>query len=199
MIPVENMEQRLIDLVEMEVELLQKIDHPNIIKLFDVRRTKNNYYLVFEFCEKGDLEKYLKKHCEVPLREDIIKKLIYDIAGAVRLIHSKNIVHRDIKLANILLTRDFTVKLSDFGFAKFSNSEMLMETYCGTPMNMAPEILFRQQYTFKCDIWSLGVVVYQLVYGKLPFIPSGGKGLLDLIEVIQKTQEVSFPLNPIMS
>lgn len=98
------------------------------------------------------------------------------------------IVHRDIKLANILLTKDFTIKLSDFGFAKNTHSEVLMETYCGTPMNMAPEILLRQQYSLKCDIWSLGVVTYQLAYGKLPFSPGKGKGMVDLIEMIQNTK-----------
>lgn len=176
--------------------MLQKIDYPSIIKLLDVRRTKNNYYLVFEFCENGDLERYLRKHTEIPLKEEIVQKLIYHISDAVRELHKMNIAHRDIKLANILLTKDFVVKLSDFGFAKASNSGMLMETYCGTPMNMAPEILLRQQYSLKCDIWSLGVVLFQLAYGKLPFSPGKGKGLIDLIEIIQGFEEVVFPAKP---
>lgn len=182
----------------MEVQVLQKIDYPSIIKLLDVRRTKNNYYLVFEFCEKGDLEKYLKKHSEIPLNQEIVQKLIYHVSDAVRVLHNMNIVHRDIKLANILLTKDFAVKLSDFGFAKTANTGMLMETYCGTPMNMAPEILLRHQYSLKCDIWSLGVVLFQLAYGKLPFSPGKGKGLIDLIEIIQDFKEVSFPSHPIL-
>ena len=138
----------------------------------------------------------MKKHSEIPLKEEIVQKLIYHVSDAVRVLHGMGVVHRDIKLANILLTKDFAVKLSDFGFAKTVNH--LMETYCGTPMNMAPEILLRQQYTLKCDIWSLGIVLFQLAYGKLPFSPDKGKGIYDLIEIIQDFKEVTFPKHPIL-
>ncbi len=87
-------------------------------------------------------------------------------------------MHRDIKLANILLKKEhasLVIKLADFGFAKEVNeSEIMLKTYCGTPITMAPEIFQSEYYDKKCDIWSLGVIMYQLVYGKLPFSTSDG-------------------------
>lgn len=123
---------------------------------------------------------------------------MYEMADAVGLLHSRNIVHRDIKLANILLTKDFIAKLSDFGFAKTQDDPMaLMATYCGTPITMAPEIHGRSQYDVKCDIWSLGVITYQLIYNKPPFMPVAGGNILDLMEII-KNNDVAFPEYPPM-
>lgn len=165
-------EQPMMELIEKEIEVLRKIEHPNIVKLIDIKRTKNNYYLVFEFCEKGDLEKYVHRYYKTGMPERTAQKLMFEMADAVKTLHEKNIVHRDIKLANILLTRECVAKLSDFGFAKVQeNSSMLMKTYCGTPITMAPEIHNRFQYDFKCDIWSLGVICFQLIYNKAPFMP----------------------------
>jgi len=99
-----------------------------------------------------------------------VRKIISCIAQAIQHLHNKGIAHRDIKLANILLKKDCTIKLADFGFAKESNSEeVMMRTYCGTPITMAPEILKGKPYDKKCDIWSLGVILFQLTFGKLPF------------------------------
>ncbi len=96
----------------------------------------------------------------------------------MREIHGKGIVHRDIKLANILLKKEFNslvIKLADFGFAKEINEqEFMLKTYCGTPITMAPEILQNEFYDKKCDIWSLGIIMFQLVYGRLPFAITEG-------------------------
>lgn len=99
-------------------------------------------------------------------------------------IHSKGIAHRDLKLANILLKKDLTIKLADFGFAKEQSSteEVMMKTYCGTPITMAPEILKGKPYDKKCDLWSLGVILFQLIYGKLPFPIN--QGYLTFIEKV---------------
>lgn len=110
--------QPMMDTIEKEIDILKKIEHPNIVKLLDTKRTKNNYYLVFEFCTKGDLENYVHRYYKSGMPERTTQRLMYEMADAVKLLHSQNIVHRDIKLANILLTRDFVAKLSDFGFAK---------------------------------------------------------------------------------
>lgn len=185
------------ELIEKEIEILRKIEHPNIVKLIDIKRTKNNYYLVFEYCEKGDLEKYVYRYYKKGMPEKTAQKLMFEMADAVKTLHEQNIVHRDIKLANILLTKSFVAKLSDFGFAKAQdNSSVLMKTYCGTPITMAPEIHNHFQYDFKCDIWSLGVICYQLVYNKPPFMPENGGGVQDLIDVIAKSTEVKFPKEP---
>lgn len=83
-----------------------------------------------------------------------------------------NVVHRDLKLANILISEDFTIKLADFGFAKQAGPDNVLESYCGTPLTMAPEILKNQyKYSAKCDMWSLGVILYQMVCGIAPFKP----------------------------
>lgn len=106
------------ELVTKEVNIIKGIEHPNIVHLFETFETSNNFYLVFEYCEKGDLEKYLMEYHGPLLPEETAQRIIYCIADAVCLIHSKGIAHRDIKLANILLKKNYEIKLADFGFAK---------------------------------------------------------------------------------
>jgi serine/threonine-protein kinase ULK2 len=104
------------------------------------------------------------------------------------------IAHRDLKLANVLLKKDLTIKLADFGFAKEGGEEeVMMKTYCGTPITMAPEILKGKPYDKKCDIWSLGVILFQLVFGKLPFPID--KGYAVFIEKVT-TEKVVIPEKP---
>ena len=104
------------------------------------------------------------------------------------------IAHRDIKLANILLRKDYTIKLADFGFAKEESTEqVMMKTYCGTPITMAPQILKGKPYDKKCDLWSLGVILFQLVFGKLPFpIDQGYAVFLEKVTM----EKVKIPSNP---
>ena len=86
-------------------------------------------------------------------------------------------VHRDLKLANIMIKEDFTIKLADFGFAKqMIDHDFLMQSFCGTPITMAPEILRHEKYDSRCDIWSLGVMIFQMLYGRPPYIPEKGQG-----------------------
>jgi|JI6StandDraft_1071083.scaffolds.fasta_scaffold02913_17 serine/threonine protein kinase len=107
------------------------------------------------------------------------------ICSALSELHRKNTVHRDLKLANILLTEDFVVKLADFGFSKQSEEE-LMKTYCGTPITMPPEILDHQNYKKEnCDTWSLGVICYQMLYGQPPWMPEE-IGLVSLMNCIRQ-------------
>jgi serine/threonine-protein kinase ULK/ATG1 len=167
------------------------------VELVDTFDTTHSCYLVFEYCEQGDLEKYLKEYYyreQVP--EETAQAIIYSIADAVALIHEKGIAHRDIKLANILLKKDFQIKLADFGFAKESQNNMFMQTYCGTPITMAPEIIQNKPYDKKVDIWSLGVITYQLVYGKLPFPISDG--LTKFMSYVAE-QPLEIPSQPPMS
>ena len=103
-----------------------------------------------------------------------MQEIIYKIADAVSLVHSKGIAHRDIKLANILMKENYAIKLADFGFARETDSSLYMKTYCGSPITMAPEIMLSKPYDKKVDIWSLGVICFQLIYGKLPFPTENG-------------------------
>lgn len=105
-------------MIAKEVLIIKNISHPHIVRLHDTLETPNHYYLIFEFCERGDLEKYLKENVGTLLELSKVRTIIRCIAQAVAHLHSKGIAHRDIKLANILLKRDFTIKLADFGFAR---------------------------------------------------------------------------------
>lgn len=123
-----------------------------------------------------------------------IKTILGCIAQAIQHLHQKGIAHRDIKLANILVKKDYTIKLADFGFAKEEKGEeMLMKTYCGTPITMAPEILRGKPYDKKCDIWSLGVILFQLTFGKLPFPIDQGYGVF--IDKVTN-ERVKIPAKP---
>jgi len=165
-----NLEQEDKDALESEVKILEDVDHPNIIKLVQVFDTPTQFYMVLELCPGGELfdrivekEKYSEQDAA-----NVVKK----VADALAYCHKRDIVHRDLKPENLLLTTegdDAEVKIADFGLAKILNADTLMQTACGTPGYVAPEILEAQPYDDKVDAWSLGVITYILLCGFPPF------------------------------
>ncbi|CAD8187566.1 unnamed protein product [Paramecium octaurelia] len=193
MISKQNVRNESMSMIEKEIEILRQLDHPNIIKLIDFKRTQNHYYLVFEYCENGDLDAYIRKYSpNGKLPEEEVRRIVQQLALALQQMYKLRIVHRDLKLANILVSKNFQIKLADFGFAKYMEDDQYLTSYCGTPLTMAPEILQRKQYNEKCDVWSVGVIIYQMIYGKSPFIPPKGGNINDLIAIINKG-DLQFP------
>jgi serine/threonine-protein kinase ULK/ATG1 len=128
--------------------------------------------LVFEHCQNIDLDKHIKKYYNGVMPEDTVRKVFIQIKKAFQVLRINKIVHRDLKLANILVTEDFCIKIADFGFAGLLEDDMLFSSCVGTPLTMAPEVLDRKDYGEKCDIWSLGIILYQMLQGSTPFVPS---------------------------
>jgi calcium-dependent protein kinase len=153
-----------------ELEILQTVDHPNIVKLFETYEDAKYVHLVMEMCPGGDLLERMASHDGLFAEEEatmLMKKLL----GALNHIHRLYIVHRDLKPENMLFsTKDETaeVKITDFGISK-KFSESHMESVVGTPYYMAPEVL-RGHYGREVDVWALGVILYMLLSGRQPFI-----------------------------
>lgn len=157
--------------LQQEIEMLQSFDHPNIIKLYGVEQTSNHYYLIMEYCEDGDLNQYVKGLVK-GLSEEQIRDYLTQIADGINYLHLKQIVHRDLKPHNILMKKEngrTILKIADFGFARFLKPADLAETMCGSPIYMAPEIQFGRKYTPNVDMWSIGVIAYEMVTLKNPF------------------------------
>ena len=147
-----------------EVMILKQTSHRNIIKLFEYFQTQRHVLIVIELSTGGDLLSYVRKRRQ--LKEDIAKSLFKQIIEALRYCHSKRILHRDIKLDNILLTLEGDVKICDFGVSKIVRPGEKMTEQCGTPAYIAPEILLDRGYEgFAVDIWSAGVVLFVMLYG----------------------------------
>ena len=144
--------------IEREINVMKELSHPNIVKLYDViyDYDNNNIYLIIEYCSKGDFNKFLNKR---PLKEKYAKKYIKQLTDGLKYLLQNNIMHRDLKPHNILLTEKNELKLSDFGFARYFEKNTLVETLCGSPMYMAPEIMKYREYTNKSDLWSVGVIM----------------------------------------
>ncbi|KAM9055794.1 serine/threonine-protein kinase ULK1 isoform 4-T4 [Megaptera novaeangliae] len=171
-------------LLGKEIKILKELKHENIVALYDFQEMANSVYLVMEYCNGGDLADYL--HAMRTLSEDTIRLFLQQIAGAMRLLHSKGIIHRDLKPQNLLLSNpggrratpsNIRVKIADFGFARYLQSNMMAATLCGSPMYMAPEVIMSQHYDGKADLWSIGTIVYQCLTGKAPFQASSPQDL----------------------
>ncbi|XP_072835390.2 serine/threonine-protein kinase SIK2 isoform X1 [Pogona vitticeps] len=151
-----------------EVQIMKMLDHPHIIKLYQVMETKSMLYLVTEYAKNGEIFDYLANHGR--LSESEARRKFWQILSAVEYCHSRKIVHRDLKAENLLLDNNMNIKIADFGFGNFYKSGEPLTTWCGSPPYAAPEVFEGQQYEGpQLDIWSMGVVLYVLVCGALPF------------------------------
>ena len=199
-----------------EINILKMLNHPNIVKFIDLKRTNNHYYIMMEYCNGGELHKVLEKYIEKngkPFPEEIVQHLMRQIIDAFKYIHSKDIMHRDIKLENILLNYDTdedkqnqnlmkaNIKIIDFGFAAKLEKNGLKYTTLGSPINMDPLILKELQkrgkktkkpgYDKKADIWSIGTICYEMAIGKYVF---DAEKIDELIKKIEKG-EYTVPTN----
>ncbi|OMJ77561.1 hypothetical protein SteCoe_22809 [Stentor coeruleus] len=151
-----------------EVDILKTLDHPNILKIFEYFEDVRYYYIVMEYCPEGDLFDELERVGKFD--EDSAAKIMNQIFSSVNYIHNKKIVHRDIKLENILISskdKDLHLKLIDFNIATFFMGKRLSK-FTGTSFYIAPEVI-KENYNEKCDVWSCGVIMYLLLTGNFPF------------------------------
>ncbi|KYB27919.1 Serine/threonine-protein kinase SIK2-like Protein [Tribolium castaneum] len=154
--------------VYREVDIMKRLDHPHIIKLYQVMETKNMIYLVSEYASQGEIFDYIARYGR--MTEDQARTKFWQILSAVEYCHNRNIVHRDLKAENLLLDSNNNIKIADFGFSNYYTSGGVLSTWCGSPPYAAPEVFEGKKYTGpEIDIWSLGVVLYVLVCGALPF------------------------------
>eukprot|EP00400_MALV-I_sp_L67-5_P001271 gene1271-1132_t len=169
--------------LKQEVSVLKQIHHPHIVRFRDLKKSAGHFYLILEYCSGGDLAKFIRtRGC---VSEDIAMPLLTQLADGLRVLHSQNFIHRDLKPQNILLTdeSDYPVlKIADFGFARALMPQDMAATICGSPLYMAPEILRHEKYDARADLWSVGTILYELLYGAPPFTASNPMALLKLIE-----------------
>jgi NIMA (never in mitosis gene a)-related kinase len=159
-----------LDEANKEVILLQQLQHPNIIQIFDHFSDDKFLYIVMEFADGGDLQQKIKSQSSTPFEEDFIINIFAQLAFALFECKKKNIIHRDIKPQNIFLTKKGQVKLGDFGAGRLLDSiNQMATTIIGSPCYMAPEVINKQPYSFQVDIWSFGCVIYHLIMRKPPF------------------------------
>ncbi|XP_042170309.1 serine/threonine-protein kinase SIK2 [Oncorhynchus tshawytscha] len=151
-----------------EVEVMKLLNHPHIIKLYQVMETKDMLYMVMEYARNGEMFDYLLSSGR--LSESEARRKFCQILSAVDYCHSNHIVHRDLKAENLLLDSNMDIKVADFGFGNFFSEGQFLSTWCGSPPYAAPEVFEGIEYEGPpLDIWSLGVVLYVLVCGVLPF------------------------------
>jgi len=176
-------------LLGKEIRILKELHHDHIVKLLDCIETPTHVYLVIEYCNGGDLADYLQD--KGTLSEDTIRLFLLQLISAMRMLNSKGIIHRDLKPQNILLSykgakcpppNEINFKISDFGFARFLDGEMMAATLCGSPLYMAPEVIMSKSYDAKADLWSIGTIIYQCLTGKAPFQANNPQNLRKLYE-----------------
>jgi len=171
-----NKQPQLRHLIQSEVNILHQCSNENVVQLIDYIETNIACYLVMEYCNEGDLRNYIKSKDHLSEAEAVsfLKQLLNGFKG----LHEVNAIHRDFKSANVM-KKDGKLKIGDLGFGKQTD---VSNTCLGTSIYMAPEMLMNQTYTNKADIWSLGVVFYEMLFGTFPFIGKNDKEILTNIE-----------------
>ncbi|KAI9344407.1 putative serine/threonine-protein kinase MARK2 [Obelidium mucronatum] len=163
-----------------EVRIMKLLNHPHIVKLYEVIETKYTVFLVMEYASGGELYDYLVVHGKMKEKEARAK--FRQILSAVSYCHKKRVIHRDLKAENLLLDSNLDIKIADFGFSNYYDPDGKLDTFCGSPPYAAPELFQGKRYTGpEVDVWSLGVILYVLTTGCLPF---DGKNLQEMRESV---------------
>lgn len=152
-----------------EIEIQSHLRHPHILQLFTYFHDEKKIYLVLEFAAKGEVYKELRKQPKQRFNEQISAKYIYQVADALEYCHKNKVIHRDIKPENLLLTYNGDIKLADFGWSVHAPSTK-RTTMCGTLDYLPPEMIKNQQYDIYVDHWCLGILCYEFLVGRPPFL-----------------------------
>ncbi|XP_068452917.1 NUAK family SNF1-like kinase 1 [Clinocottus analis] len=154
--------------IQREIEITASLRHPNIVRFHEVFESRDKIVIVMEFASRGELYDYVQERRRLP--EPEARSIFRQIASAVHYCHKNGVVHRDLKLENILLDQELNVKLADFGLSNHFQRGVLLQTFCGSPLYAAPEIVRGLPYKGpEVDCWALGVLLYALVYSSMPF------------------------------
>lgn len=156
--------------VYQEIQALRNLHHPNVVRIIDVADHPDNVCFIMEFAPGGELRAYVERHCF--LSEEEARQFFKQIVRAIHYVHSKKIIHRDLKLENILLDAQNRCKIVDFGLSDYVSSQERTVTDAGTEAYLAPEVYSGSSAAadpYKIDVWGMGVILYALAHGKLPF------------------------------
>ncbi|KIY72243.1 kinase-like protein [Cylindrobasidium torrendii FP15055 ss-10] len=221
----DNLSAKLFENLQSEIQILKTLSHRHITRLTDIIRSERHIFLIMEYCSGGDLTNYIKKRGRVEtleyvpsegaapqyyphprtggLAEIVVRSFLRQLARALKFLHHKHYIHRDIKPQNLLLKpaplEELAkghpqgvpiLKVADFGFARSLPSAMMAETLCGSPLYMAPEILGYHKYDAKADLWSVGAVLYEMSVGKPPFRANNH---IELLKKIETSKGIKFP------
>ncbi|CAK9806871.1 Serine/threonine-protein kinase ULK3 [Anthophora quadrimaculata] len=185
-----SLSKSAIDNIITEIYLLKVLRHEHIVEMRDFFWDEGHIYIVMEYCDGGDLSSFIKKRHKLP--EQICRRFLQQLALALKYLRNNNVCHMDLKPQNLLLTRrpQLTLKVGDFGFAQYlSNSEQKFAIR-GSLLYMAPELLSKRKYDARIDLWSIGVIMYECLFGKPPYSSSSFQ---ELVEKIKDTRPIELP------
>ncbi|KAF2880903.1 hypothetical protein ILUMI_25279 [Ignelater luminosus] len=184
----------MVNRVKQEVAIHSRLKHPSVLELYTFFEDVNYVYLVLELCHNGELQQYLKRNNEV-LSEPEASHIMRQIVEGMQYLHSHNILHRDISLSNLLLTRNMQVKIADFGLAtQLSRPDEKHLTMCGTPNFISPEVASRGSHGLEADVWGLGCLLYTLLVGRPPFDDNAVRSTLT--RVVMVNYKIPHHLSP---